>query len=114
MHSPPKIRLARRLRKDANAPERMAWKTLRELRKHGFAVRRQHPIGPYIADFAVMKARLVIEVDGAIHERDDVRARDELREQKIIGEGWRILRVDAQTAMSADHLLGLVCKELGL
>ena len=92
----------------------MAWEALRELRKHGFAVRRQHPIGPYIVDFAVMKARLVIEIDGAIHERDDVRARDELRERKIIAEGWRILRIDAQTALSADHLLRLVCNELGL
>ena len=114
MQSPPKIRLARTLRKEMNMPERMAWETLRELRHHGFAVRRQHPIGPYIVDFVVLKARLVIEVDGSIHARDDVRARDEIRERKIISDGWRMLRVDAQTAMSADQLLGLVCKELGL
>ncbi|MEZ5893849.1 MAG: endonuclease domain-containing protein [Parvularculaceae bacterium] len=114
MNGQANIRLARRLRKASNTPEKMAWETLRSLRKQGFAVRRQHPIGPYVVDFAIMKARLVIEVDGSIHRRDDIRDKDELREQRISQMGWRVLRIDAQTALSPDHLMGLVSNELGI
>ena len=44
-------------------PEAMLWAELRRS-KQGFKVRRQHPIGPYVADFFVRDANLVIEVDG--------------------------------------------------
>ena len=110
----PNIRLARRLRRDANTPEQIAWTTLRALRKQGFPVRRQHPIGPYVVDFAIMKMRLAIEIDGGIHNLDEVRKKDEIRERRIIAEGWRVLRIDTQTAMSADHLMQIMSKELGL
>jgi very-short-patch-repair endonuclease len=110
----PNIRLARRLRKGANTPEQVAWEILRTLRKQGFPVRRQHPIGPYVVDFAIMKVRLAIEIDGGIHKLDEVREKDEIREKRIIEEGWRVLRIDAQTAMSADHVLDIMSKELGL
>ena len=79
----PIIHSARRLRQSANAPEDVAWQALRELRKYGYAVRRQHPIGPYIVDFAIQKAMLAIEIDGGIHNLDAVRLRDELRQADL-------------------------------
>ncbi|MBB5518169.1 very-short-patch-repair endonuclease [Amphiplicatus metriothermophilus] len=77
-------------------------------------MRRQHPIGPFIVDFAIVKAKLVIEIDGGVRRLSSVSEKDAVREQAIRGQGWRLLHVPAATAMSRDHLLALVQKELGL
>ena len=65
-----------------------------------------------IVDFAITKARLVIEIDGSIHHRDDVRANDELRDAKLREAGWSILRLPTKVAMSRDALLSHVRMEL--
>ena len=105
---------ARRLRKSANAPEDFAWQTLRTLREHGFPVRRQHPIESMIVDFAITKARLVIEIDGGIHKLPDVAHRDAERDALLKASGWDVLRIPAQEAFAPDHLLRLVQEKLGL
>jgi very-short-patch-repair endonuclease len=102
------------LRQSANAPEQIAWSTLRILRQHGFPVRRQHPIGPYIVDFAVIKARLVIEIDGGIHALSEVAQRDATRQQANEALGWRVIRIPSEVAFSTDHLLEITQRELGL
>ena len=56
------------LRNHASALEQRAWKILRRLRDDGFHIRRQHPVGPYFVDFAVVKSRLAIEIDGGVHD----------------------------------------------
>ena len=53
-------------------------------------VRRQHPIGRYIADFAVPARKLVIEVDGSQHAT--AVARDNARTRKLEARGWRVIR----------------------
>ena len=58
--------IARVLRNNATRPERDAWAWLRTLNAEGVTVRRQHPIGRYVADFAIMRARLAIEIDGPV------------------------------------------------
>ena len=51
---------------------------------------RQHPIGPYIANFAYYSAKLVIELDGGQHaEREQY---DRKRSEVLKREGWRVLR----------------------
>ena len=110
----PIIRRARQLRQAENVPEDVAWQALRTLRAYGFAVRRQHPIGPYIADFAIQKAMLVIEVDGGIHHQEDVQLRDGERQRDIEARGWRILRLSTEEAMSADHVMRAVTEALGI
>ena len=47
--------------------ERELWRTLRAKRFGGFKFRRNHPIGPYFADFCCVKQRLIIELDGSQH-----------------------------------------------
>ena len=70
--------------------ERALWD---ELRKLGANVRRQAPIGPYFADFAVHGRRLVIEVDGGVHERlESVALRDVERQRWLEGEGYTVIR----------------------
>jgi very-short-patch-repair endonuclease len=57
----------------------------------GWRFRRQHAIGPYIADFACIAAMLVIEVDGATHGSDR-QTYDERRARYMEDFGWRVLR----------------------
>lgn len=110
----PIIARARRLRQAENAPEERAWAALRTLRAQGYPVRRQFPIGPYVADFAIVRVRLIIEVDGSIHDDEEVRALDERREEDLRRLGWDVMRVSAAEAMSADHLLARVTAYLGI
>jgi very-short-patch-repair endonuclease len=59
---------AKVLRKTMTDAEILLWKALRNRRLNGFKFRRQHPIKGFIADFYCHEARLVIEVDGEIHD----------------------------------------------
>ncbi|MBV8972694.1 MAG: endonuclease domain-containing protein [Sphingomonadaceae bacterium] len=70
--------------------ERRLWAALRDRRFAATKFRRQHSIGPYIADFACVAARLVIELDGGQH--GDAIAYDERRTACLAGEGWRVIR----------------------
>jgi very-short-patch-repair endonuclease len=83
--------MARRLRKKLTPAEALMWWRLRR-DFDGWRFRRQHPVGPYIADFACIEANLVIEVDGATHGTPEERAYDERRTQVIEAGGWRVLR----------------------
>lgn len=58
---------ARMLRKNMTDAEKMLWMHLRDRRLGGYKFRRQHPVGNYIVDFACLKEKLVIEVDGGQH-----------------------------------------------
>ena len=81
---------AKSYRRRMNSSEQRLW---RELRKLNANFRRQAPIGRYINDFACHGRRLVIEVDGGIHERiAEVAARDLERQRWIETHGYRVLR----------------------
>ena len=75
-------------------PEAMLWAELRRS-KQGFKVRRQHPIGPYVADFFVRDANLVIEVDGQAHDFGDRPSRDAERDRYMSQQGYRVIRLAA-------------------
>jgi very-short-patch-repair endonuclease len=85
-------RTARRLREASTQAENLLWRRLRRYPVTGTHFRRQVPIGPYIVDFACMAARLIIEVDGSQHSRDDLRRRDEARTRWLESEGYRVMR----------------------
>lgn len=54
--------------------------------------RRQHPVSLFIVDFCCHAAKLVIEIDGSIHDHEEVKNNDEVR-QKILEElGLRVIR----------------------
>lgn len=108
----PATRRARNLRQQANYPERKAWETLRHLRKEGFAVRRQVALEGLTVDFAIRSHRLVIEIDGSIHDREDVKLNDADRDARLTEAGWRVLRLSAETAISPDHLITAVRAEI--
>lgn len=109
-----KTKSARHRRRQANYPEQQAWNALRTLRRHGVVVRRQHPVGPYVVDFAIVSRNLAIEIDGAVHRLDEVALRDAERQAAIESLGWKIIRIQSGTALSADHLLAIIQRELGI
>jgi len=84
---------ARHLRAAPTWTEAKLWEGLRKL---DIRIRRQAPIAPYVADFAYLRARLVIEVDGGVHNRTDVALRDLKRDDWLTSEGYRVLRIDSR------------------
>jgi len=80
---------ARALRQSATDAERNLWQLLRTRALSGAKFRRQHPIGPYIADFACIQAKLIIEADGGQHADS---AADKHRTAWLESQGWRISR----------------------
>jgi very-short-patch-repair endonuclease len=64
----------------------------------GVKFRRQHPIGPYFADFACPSRKLVIEIDGD-HHAFQVEA-DARRTGVLEKDGWRVARFAANEAVS--------------
>jgi very-short-patch-repair endonuclease len=78
---------ARKLRKNLTDAERRLWYCLRRKQVDGARFRRQHPIGPYVADFFCAEAQLIIEVDGGQHADDDG-----ARTAWLEAQGYRVIR----------------------
>lgn len=90
----PVVYSARKLRREMSLPEVLLWEQLRA-GKQGIKYRRQHPIGPYIADFYCSAARLVIEIDGEARDRGNRPERDVARDAAMRTAGYEILRFAA-------------------
>ena len=58
----------------------------------GQCFRRQHPIGPYIADFVCLPLRLIVEVDGGTHSTDEEILHDRRRDAYLCDRGFSVLR----------------------
>src|SRR5215472_14944091 len=81
---------SRQFRRCATPAERLLWRHLRARRLAGYCFRRQQPLGPYIVDFACLRRRLVIEVDGASHlSRVEY---DQIRTEYLKRLGYRVVR----------------------
>lgn len=80
---------ARRLRQTLTDAERRLWSALRGRQLGGWKFRRQHPVGPYILDFACLEGRLAVEADGGQHADSHY---DERRSLWLIDQGWRVVR----------------------
>ena len=59
---------------------------------NGYKIRRQHPIGNYIADFFCHKAKLVIEIDGSVHNNEEIKENDIIRQKKLEYSGYSVIR----------------------
>ncbi|MCA3699606.1 MAG: DUF559 domain-containing protein [Brevundimonas sp.] len=94
---------ARRGRADATLPEAIFWKYLRDRRREGLKFRRQLPLGPYTADFACPSIRLIVELDGGIH---DLRVEaDAKRDAWLTANGWTVPRFRNQAVLMNPGLL---------
>ena len=79
---------ARDLRRNMTEVERVLWHGLRRSQL-GWRFRRQHPIPPYIVDFACLEAKLVVEADGGQHS---LAGEHQRRDDDLRSWGWQVLR----------------------
>ena len=81
---------ARELRQEMTPAEKLLWSRLRNKQLNGLKFRRQHPLGPFIADFYCAARRLVMEIDGDIHDLQP--DRDTARTEQFEQYGYRVIR----------------------
>jgi very-short-patch-repair endonuclease len=102
---------ARRLRSNQTDAERRLWLLLRDRRLAGHKFRRQRPIGPYIADFASIGYRLIVEVDGGQHADSSTDAR---RTAWLERYGWRVIRIwNNDVLNNRDGVADQILRKLG-
>ena len=105
------LHFARRLRRDATEAERHLWKHLRRRSLNGHRFRQQHPIGPYVADFACLQARLIVELDGGQHV--DEQSYDAQRDAFLKERGFRVLRFwDHEVMRGVESVLDAIAEAL--
>ncbi len=83
---------ARELRKRMTPAEKVLWEKLKGKQFNGLKFRRQHPIAKYIVDFYCHSQKLVIELDGSIHDIEDQKEYDSGREFELQELGLKVLR----------------------
>jgi len=81
---------ARQLRRDQTDAEQALWARLRDRQLCGAKFRRQHPIGPFVADFCCPQGKLIVELDGGQHAEEI--AADQKRSRFLEAQGYRVLR----------------------
>lgn len=104
-----KVLYARKLRKRMTEAELILWEALRNRKCAGWKFRRQAAMGPFIVDFICRERRLVIELDGDIHEEQS--AYDVERDEELRFHGYRILRFWNDSVLRRlPHVLGRIEK----
>lgn len=94
---------AKQLRKQATPAEQKMWELLRKPPFKQFHFRRQHPLFSYIVDFFSHERRLVIEIDGGIH--DHQLSKDQSRDQFLRCYQYQVLRfTNEQVLYSVDSV----------
>ena len=85
------------MRREPTYAEKRLWKLLRTTDLH---FRRQAPFGPYVVDFVCHRHRLIVELDGGIHNLPEVAARDAHRELWLTDRGYRVMRFPNEQAVA--------------
>ena len=94
---------ARKLRRRQTIAEEILWRALRD-RQLGAKFRRQVPVGAFIADFACLEAKVIVEVDGPSHETAVGQVRDAWRDRWLRDNGWRVVRVTNEVVTGGGEL----------
>jgi len=83
---------AKELRKSMTEAEIILWKHLKNNKLNGLKFRRQHPLDIFIADFYCHQKKLIIELDGGIHDSLEQKEHDEGRTFELEEKGFKIIR----------------------
>jgi len=95
---------AKENRKEPTKAEEILWQSLRDNRI-GYKIRRQHPIETFIADFICIPKRVVIEVDGGIHDNEEQREFDIFRTKQIEAMGYSVIRFNNEEVINQTELV---------
>lgn len=79
------------LRNNSTKSEDIIWSCIKN-KKLGVKFRRQHSIGGYILDFYCIEKKLVLEIDGEIHNTPEAKEYDKIRDKFFIGLGFTVIR----------------------
>lgn len=101
------VEVAREFRKEPTPSEDILWQSLRGKKLDGIKFRRQQPIGPFVVDFYAPALRLVVEVDGLIHEYQQ--EADQARQALLEQLGLVIIHLSAD---EVEHSLPLVLNKI--
>ena len=92
---------ARENRKKATEAENCLWQWLRNNKLHGWKFRRQHPLaGNRIADFYCAQFFLIVEVDGGIHNTEEIKEKDAGRDEWSKELNYKVLRFTNEEILS--------------
>ena len=101
---------AKKLRSDMTDAERRLWYRLRAHRFAGHKFKRQVPIGPYVADFACLGRKVIVEVDGGQHADSQ---KDAERDHYLRSEGFHVLRFwNNDVLRNTDGVLEMILRAL--
>lgn len=103
---------AKQLRKNMTTAEMALWLHLRK-GINGSKFRRQHPIGLYIADFYSHSVKLIIELDGLIHNNKENRELDKIRQDEIERWGYTLIRfTNEEVFKKTDDVLEIINEKI--
>lgn len=107
------VEIAKDLRKEQTFAEKILWEKLRGKRLDGFKFRRQYAIGRYIADFYCCEAAVAIEVDGKIHDINEKKEYDNIRQKEIETRGIKVIRfTNYQIYHEIDYVIKIISELL--
>ena len=90
----------RTLRKYQTPAESAFWYLVRAKRFEGLKFRRQHSIGKYTVDFYCAKLKLIVEIDGKVHDTPGQWAYDDSRDQDLRAKGYYVLRIENDSVLN--------------
>lgn len=85
--------IRRVLRANSTPAEEVLWEEIRNRKLNGLKFKRQHSIGNYIVDFYCASKRLIVELDGEVHNTSDQKEKDKHRDQNLSEMNFKILRI---------------------
>jgi len=105
------VAIARQLRLNLTASEKVLWAELKKSQLGGYRFRCQHPVYRYVLDFYCHSAMLAVEIDGDVHkERKDY---DAFRDELLQSIGIKTIRFSVQDVMtSLNKVIHVIREEL--
>ena len=85
--------------------EDLFWQQVRAGRFHGYKFKRQVPVAPYIVDFLCTAARVIVELDGSLHDDPKQKAHDAARDDFLRRQGFRVLRFSNDLMLGNGNLI---------
>jgi very-short-patch-repair endonuclease len=101
--------LAREKRGDPTPAEKWLWRAIRDRQMANTKFRRQHTIGQFIVDFYSAEIKLIIEVDGPVHQYTP--EQDAIRQEYLESLGFKVIRFTNEHVL---HSLDTVLEQIKL
>jgi very-short-patch-repair endonuclease len=110
---PNTLRTAAILRKNMTLAEKILWKKLKNRNIFNVKFRKQHPVWIFVVDFYCHEYKLVIEVDGEIHNEEEFKEHDLNRTAELNKFGLKVLRfTNDQILFNIDSIITEIHKNI--